>query len=334
MFLKIDFTENPKQCYFIVTCMYSISNIISLLRRPSKWRFEIYKSSVYSVIANYIFISNYIFRSRLIMSMDLPTPFFSTCPVLLTPPHPLSDSSPTNSSPFAEANLAVNDLIRAIKNRTNKLQTSDPAELPSTTKSPKIAFPTFRGKPLAMALYQQKRKRVARVPGQLEVRKRRSRKPPSVPPVRDAKGKFLNLKSTGPALPTEPSSMDTTRTPGSSEHVPFIMTEPVSPSPLDPEPISQFSASSTAEADAPTTTQAVVLDVGSPLLTGLTLSMPTPDELASFICNTFIIPKLTENKPFLLCRDQLFHQYYHTHLVLFFRVNIGTTCVSFSQLDT
>ena len=172
------------------------------------------------------------------MSMDLPTPFFRTYPVLLTPPHPLWDSSPTDSSPFAEANLAVKDLIRAMKNKSNELQTSDLAELPSTTKSPKIAFQTFRGKPLAMALYQQKRKRVARVPGQLKVKKRRSRKPPSMPPVRDAKGKFLNLKSTAPALPTEPSSMDTTRTPGSSKQVPFIMTEPVSPSTSDPEPIS------------------------------------------------------------------------------------------------
>ena len=153
MFLKIDFTENPKQCYCIVTCMYSISNIISLLRRPSKLRFEIYKSYVYSVITNYIFISNYYFRSRLIMSINLPNPFFSTYPVLLTPPHPLSDSSPTDSSPFAEVNLAVNDLIRAMTNKTNKLQTSDSAKLPSTTKSPKIAFPTFWGKPLAMALY-------------------------------------------------------------------------------------------------------------------------------------------------------------------------------------
>ena len=84
--------------------------------------------------------------------MDLPTPFISTYPVLLTPPYPLSDSSPTDSSPFAETNLAVNDLIRAMKNKTNELQTSDPAELPSTTKSAKIAFPTFRGKPLALAL--------------------------------------------------------------------------------------------------------------------------------------------------------------------------------------
>ena len=128
--------------------------------------------------------------------------------------------------------------------------------------------------------------------------------------------------------------MNTTRTPGSSEQFPFTMTEPVSPSPADPEPISQPSASSTVEADAPTTTQAVVLDVSSPLLTGLTFPMPTPDELASFICTTIIIPKLTENKSFFLCREQFFHQYYHTHLVSFFQVNIGTTCVSFSQLDT
>ena len=172
------------------------------------------------------------------------------------------------------------------------------------------------------------------MPGQLEVKKRRSRKPPSVPPARDSKGKFLNLKSTGPALPTESSSMDTTRTPGSSEQVPLIMTELVSPSPPDPEPISQPSATSTVKADAPTTTQAVVLDVGSPLLTGLTFPMPTPDELASFICTTFIIPKLTYNKSFFLCREQFVHQYYHTHLDSFFQVTIGTTCVSFSKLDT
>ena len=173
------------------------------------------------------------------MSIDLPTLFFTTYRVLLTPPHPLSDSSLTDSSPFAEANLAVNDLIWAMKNKTNEMQTSDPAELPSTTKSAKIAFPTFRGKPLAMALYQQNRKKVARVPGQLEVKKRISRKPPTVPPVRDSKGKFSHLNSTDPAIPTESFSMDTTQTPGSSEQVSSIMTELVSPSPPDPEPISQ-----------------------------------------------------------------------------------------------
>ena len=193
MFLKIDLTENPKQCYCIVTCMYSISNIISLLGRPSIWRFEIYKLYVYSVITNYIFILNYIVRSRLIMSMDLPTPFLSTYPVLLTPPHLQSDSSPTDSSPYSEANLAVIDLIRAMKNKTNELQTSNSDELPSTTKSPKIAFSKFRGQPLAMSRYQQNRKRVARIPGLLEGKKRTSNKQQSVPPARDAKEKFLNL---------------------------------------------------------------------------------------------------------------------------------------------
>ena len=222
-----------------------------------------------------------------------------------------------------------------MKDKTNELQTSDLAKHLLMTKSAKIAFPKFREKLIAMALYQQKRKRVTQVPGELEVKKRRSCKPPTVPPVRDFKGKFSHLTSTGPALPTESSSMNTTRTPGSSEQVPLIMTEHVSPSsPPNPEPISQLSGTSTFKADVPTATQAVVLDVDSPLLTGFTFPMPTPDELASFICTTFIIPKLTENKSFFLCREQFFHQYYHSHLVSFFQLNIGTTCVSFFQLDT
>ena len=128
--------------------------------------------------------------------------------------------------------------------------------------------------------------------------------------------------------------MDTTLTPGSCEQVSLIMTERVSPSPPDSEPISQHSATSTVKADAPTTTQAVVLDVGSPLLTGHTLPMPTPDELVLFICTTLFIPKLTENKSFFLCREQFKDQYYHTRLVSFFQVNIGTTCVYFFQLET
>ena len=89
--------------------------------------------------------------------------------------------------------------------------------------------------------------------------------------------------------------MDTNPILGSSEQVSLIMTKPVSPSPPDPEPISFPFATSTVEADAPTTIQAVMLDVVSPRLTGLTFAMATPDELASFICTTFIIPKLTEN---------------------------------------
>ena len=72
-------------------------------------------------MTNYIFISNYNFKSRLIMSINLQTPLFSTYPVLLTPFYPLSNSSRTDSSPFVEANLAVNNLIRAMKNKTNEL---------------------------------------------------------------------------------------------------------------------------------------------------------------------------------------------------------------------
>ena len=80
-----------------------------------------------------------------------------------------------------------------MKNKTIELQTSDPAEHLLMIRNAKIAFPTFRGKPLAMALYQQKRKMVARVPGQLEVKQRRIRKPLFVFPVRDFKGKFSQL---------------------------------------------------------------------------------------------------------------------------------------------
>ena len=77
--------------------------------------------------------------------------------------------------------------------------------------------------------------------------------------------------------------MDTTLTPESSEQVSLIMTEIVSPSPSDPEPISQPFSTSTVEVDAQTTTQAVVWNVISPLLTRLTFPMLTPDELVSFI---------------------------------------------------
>ena len=130
-----------------------------------------------------------------------------------------------------------------------------------------------------------------------------------MPPARDAKGKFLPPMTTPLAPPTEVSSMEMTRTPGSSEQVPPMVTEPASPT-------------------------EVVLEVDSPYLTGLTFPMPTPDELASFIDSSFIIPKLRENKSFFLCREQFFHQYYHAHLLSFFKSNIETTCVSFSQLDT
>lgn len=41
------------------------------------------------------------------MSMNLFTPFIKTFMVLLTPLYPLSDSTPTDSSPFSKANLAI-----------------------------------------------------------------------------------------------------------------------------------------------------------------------------------------------------------------------------------
>ena len=42
------------------------------------------------------------------------TTFSSTYPVLSTPPHPQSDSSPTDSSPFAEADRTISELIQAM----------------------------------------------------------------------------------------------------------------------------------------------------------------------------------------------------------------------------
>ena len=91
--------------------------------------------------------------------MESSATFSNTYPVLFPPPHPPFASSQTDSSPFAEANLAVNELIRAMKIKINELQTSAPADLSATAKkSPKIAFSTFRGKPLAMALYKPRRK--------------------------------------------------------------------------------------------------------------------------------------------------------------------------------
>ena len=81
------------------------------------------------------------------------------------------------------------------------------------------------------------------------------------------------------------------------------MTEPVSSSlPPNPEPISELSATLTVEAKVPIATQEVVLVVDSHILTELTFPMPTPDELASFICTRYIILKLPENKSFILCR--------------------------------
>ena len=62
--------------------------------------------------------------------------------------------------------------------------------------------------------------------------------------------------------------------------------------------------------------------------------MPTAEELASFLYSTYIVPKLTEQPSFFLFREQFYHQYYHAHLVSFFQSNLGTTCISFSQVDS
>ena len=240
----------------------------------------------------------------------------NTYSVLSTPPHPLSEPLPTDLFPFAKANQRIDELIQAMKNKTNVLDTSPPVDPVTTKKSPKLEFQTFRGKPLAMALYQPKRKRVARVPAQVESKKPKSRKLPTVPLARDAKGKFVPPMTMPLAPQTEVTSMETTRTPGttsSSEQVRPMVTEPV------------------VEAAAPTE---IVLEVKSPYFTGLTFPMPTPHELASIIYSSFIIPKLSENKSFFLCCEQFFHQYYHAHLLSFFKSNIETTCVLFSQLDT
>ena len=117
---------------------------------------------------------------------------------------------------------------------------------------------------------------------------------------------------------------DTSPTLGSNDPQPPTSTVPVTP---------------TATADTKNTLQTtsnpgVLLDVVQSVTTELMFPVPTPDSLASFLYSNFIIPKLTENKSFFLCQNQFFHQYYHPHLVTFFQLNIGTTCLTFSQLDT
>ena len=128
--------------------------------------------------------------------------------------------------------------------------------------------------------------------------------------------------------------MDTTPTEGSSERHPSILTESVPlVAPPDMEPKLQITASQSVQAGVQAANQAKLLDVGSSLISELTFSMLIPYSLASFIYCNFIIPKLTKNTSFSLCREQFFHQYYHPHLVLFFQLNIGGTCLTFSLLD-
>jgi hypothetical protein len=263
--------------------------------------------------------------------MALSTASSSTYPVLSTPPHPQSDSLPTDSSQFAEADKEISELIQVMEQQTNALETSGSvASRPNPI--PKLIF---RGKPLAMDLYKPKRKRIARSPKPNVPSSRKSR---NVELKRDAKGHFAVHHTTPRAQATESSTTDTTRTPAPSKPTYKVLTEPVSP---DPPSNTIITANQVAEevnrvavADGQPTTQAVVLDVNSPMIHSITFPMPTAEELASFLYSTYIVPKLTENSSFFLCREQLYHKYYHTHLISFFQSNLGTTCMSYSQVDT
>ena len=102
--------------------------------------------------------------------------------------------------------------------------------------------------------------------------------------------------------------MDSIRTPGSSEQISIIITERVSPLLLlNPQHIFQFSATSTVDANVPSVTKAVVLYVDTLLLTDIKFTMPTTDELTTFISTTCILHKLTENKSIFLYRELISH---------------------------
>ena len=196
-------------------------------------------------------------------------------------------------------------LLELMQSSTNELETSAPIQPPSTsTKSPKFAFPTFRGKPLAMALYQQqhpKRRRLARQPP-AEPKKRRPRKVPSDLPTRDKLGKFSHPSSTTPTLPTEFSSMDPTLTPASSEQVPTVLTEPVSPAAA----VQVTETVAPAQVDASLLTPVFFMEASTALYNKLLFPMPSPDELVSFILPNFIITKISDHQSFFLCREQFF----------------------------
>jgi hypothetical protein len=125
--------------------------------------------------------------------------------------------------------------------------------------------------------------------------------------------------------------MDTTRTPAPSKLVDQIVTEPVSPAPPSD---TITTPNQVAVADEQLTSPPVVLDVNSPMIHSLTFPMPTAEELASFLYSSYIVPKLTETSSFFQCREQFYQKYYHAHLISFFKSNLGTTCMSYSQVDT
>ena len=171
------------------------------------------------------------------------------------------------------------------------------------------------------------------MPGHVEITNRRFSKPPSVPPARNATWKYISLTKKALALPTEFSSMDTTRTPGSSEQVPFIMTDPVSPaSPPNPEPISQFFATSTAVAHVPPATQAVVFDVDSPFLLDLLFVCQHPiNSLHSFAVLVLYLISLTISHSFLVVNNVFKNGIIH---ILFYLFKLTTELYEFYSLNS
>ena len=250
---------------------------------------------------------------------------FSTYSELSTPPHLQWDSSPTDFSTFAEANLSINELIQAMARKTNVLDTSELAR-PST--KPKSAL-GFHGNPLAMELFKPKRKRIVRTSCQPSKKSNLPRGLNVTAQTRDKIGHFGPRKSAAPVLPTESSTMDTTPTPASS--IGLFKTEFVSPA-LP----SQVIVDALVQVDVADSTPAstLVLDANSPLISSLTFPMPTAEELASFLYSNYLAPKLFEYHLFFLCREQFYNKFYYSQLISFFQYNLGSTCISFFQVDT
>ena len=233
--------------------------------------------------------------------------------------------------PVCGGGPTISELIQAMANQTNVLDTSESAAPPPIRKTGLV----FRGKPLAMALYKPKRKRIAAVHQSLKAPVREN---PETDCCRGTQpeSSATSSRNRAPGQP-KPRRWIRLRHPRTSEQVLQIVTEPVSPAP--PLETAHHTPSQVAVDAAPNqvvapSTQPLVLDVNSPLIPSLTFPMPTAEELASFLYSTYIVPKLTENPSFFQCREQFYHKYYHAHLISFFQSNLGSTCISFSQVDT
>ena len=121
--------------------------------------------------------------------------------------------------------------------------------------------------------------------------------------------------------------MDTTPTPDSSEQVPAVLIEPVSPAAKTQ--ITEVTLS--ANPEEPATDQVLFIEIGIDMKTSLLFRIPTSDELATFIWTNYIIHKMSDHQSFL-CREQFLQQFYR-NLVSFFQINLHTTNVSYFQLD-